>query len=79
MFLGISWFIVSVCTINTVNTMNRIVYVTATLPLIILFILFTRVIYLPGARNGIELLFPTVQRIAEKSVSFYVNSRRTVF
>lgn len=48
--------------------MNRIVYITATLPLLILSILFLRVIYLPGAWRGIELLFPTAQRINERSV-----------
>src|SRR5690606_5904025 len=67
--LGLSWLIVSMCTMhNSVNTMNRIVYVTATLPLLILTILFARVIYLPGAWDGIKLLSPNFNRITEKAV-----------
>ncbi|KAI6177135.1 hypothetical protein M3Y97_00874000 [Aphelenchoides bicaudatus] len=68
-FLALSWLIVTLSTMhNSVNTMNKIVYVTATLPLLFLFILLIRVVYLPGAWDGIRLLYPTVQRIMEKSL-----------
>lgn len=67
--LALSWMIVSMCTMhNSVHTMNRIVYVTATLPLLILSILCARVIYLPGAWDGIKLLYPNFDRITEKAV-----------
>lgn len=68
--MALAWFIVSLCTIHK-NTMNRVVYVFATLPLLILAILLARVVTLPGAYYGIKLLVPDVQRIGEMSVSFF--------
>uniref|UniRef100_A0AC34GWJ0 Uncharacterized protein n=1 Tax=Panagrolaimus sp. ES5 TaxID=591445 RepID=A0AC34GWJ0_9BILA len=76
--LALSWIIVCMCTMhNSVHTMNRIVYVTATLPLLILAILFARVIHLPGAWEGINLLYPTFDRIMEKSV--WQNAVKLIF
>lgn len=57
--LAIAWLIVSLCTIkNSVHTMNRVVYMTATLPVIILAVLLARVLGLPGAMDGIRLMSP---------------------
>ncbi|KAI6235129.1 hypothetical protein M3Y95_00018400 [Aphelenchoides besseyi] len=76
--LALAWLIVVLCTIhNSVHTMNRIVYVTATLPLLILAILFARVSCLPGAYKGIMLLYPDVQRISEQTV--WQNAIKLVF
>lgn len=49
----ISWLILLLCVIKGVQSAGKAVYITATFPFVIMFVLFVRGITLPGAINGI--------------------------
>jgi solute carrier family 6 GABA transporter-like protein 1 len=69
--LAVAWLLVFFCVFNGVHTMNKVVYVTATLPYVIMIVLLTRAITLEGAGNGLALLIPDVGRLSEKAVSAF--------
>ncbi|CAD5222168.1 unnamed protein product [Bursaphelenchus xylophilus] len=76
--LALAWLLVTLCTLNnSVHTMNRVVYVTATLPMVILLLLLIRVIDLPNALEGISLLYPDTNKIFEFGV--WQNAIKLVF
>jgi len=53
----VSFIIVYLCTVNGLKTTGKVVYVSAPLPYILLFILLIRGLFLEGAWDGIKFLF----------------------
>uniref|UniRef100_A0A914VEI7 Uncharacterized protein n=1 Tax=Plectus sambesii TaxID=2011161 RepID=A0A914VEI7_9BILA len=66
--LAVAWLLVFFCVFNGVHTMNNVVYVTATLPYVIMLTLLARAITLEDATKGIALLIPDISRLSEKAV-----------
>lgn len=52
-----SWVIIYICVFNGIKSSGKVVYITATLPYVVLIILFFRAVTLPGASNGLLALF----------------------
>ncbi|KAK0409824.1 hypothetical protein QR680_004783 [Steinernema hermaphroditum] len=63
--LAVAWLIVGLCLIKGVKWIGRVALVTATVPYVIICILFVRSVSLPGAIKGIDyyLLNPDFTRI----------------
>ncbi|XP_044743908.1 sodium- and chloride-dependent glycine transporter 1-like [Chrysoperla carnea] len=60
----ISWLIILLCVIKGVKSAGKAVYITATFPFVIIFVLFVRGITLPGAINGIiYYIYPEWNRL----------------
>ncbi|XP_056154076.1 sodium-dependent neutral amino acid transporter B(0)AT3-like [Lampris incognitus] len=55
--LATAWCVVYVCFIRGITTMGKAVYVTATLPYVVLTIFLVRALTLPGATDGLIYLF----------------------
>nr|DBA17728.1 TPA: hypothetical protein GDO54_016056 [Pyxicephalus adspersus] len=67
--LGLSWVVVFLCLIRGVKSSGKVVYFTATLPYVVLTILFIRGITLEGAVNGIMYyLTPQWDKILDAKV-----------
>jgi SNF family Na+-dependent transporter len=62
--LAIAWIITFLCVFNGINSIGWAVYVTSTVPYLLLIILLMRGLSLPGADIGIEYLFrPNLTRL----------------
>ena len=69
LLLFASWLILYLCTFNGIKTSGKVVYVTATLPYIVLTIMFFRAITLPGAGDGLlELFTPRMESLYSPQV-----------
>ena len=69
LLLFASWLILYLCTFNGIKTSGKVVYVTATLPYIVLTIMFFRAITLPGAGDGLlELFTPRIESLYSPQV-----------
>uniref|UniRef100_A0A8C5B1F4 Transporter n=1 Tax=Gadus morhua TaxID=8049 RepID=A0A8C5B1F4_GADMO len=55
--LATAWFVVYVCFIRGIETIGKAVYVTVTLPYVVLTIFLVRALTLPGAVDGLKYLF----------------------
>ncbi|KAM9775884.1 sodium-dependent neutral amino acid transporter B(0)AT3-like [Syngnathus typhle] len=55
--LGIAWLLVYICFIKGIKSMGKAVYVTTTLPYLVLTIYLVRALTLPGAIDGLVYLF----------------------
>jgi len=68
--LLIAWVLVYFCIWRGIRTTGKIVYVTATLPYVILLILFIKGLTLPGSRDGIlYYITPQWDRLTDPAVS----------
>ena len=68
-FLALAWVIVYFCLWKGVATTGKVVYVTATLPIILLFTFLIRGLTLPGAFDGLEFFFlPKWHKVCEPKV-----------
>ncbi|XP_020832370.1 sodium-dependent neutral amino acid transporter B(0)AT1 [Phascolarctos cinereus] len=66
--LTCAWSVLYVCTIRGIETTGKAVYITSTLPYIVLTIFLIRGLTLKGATKGIEFLFtPNVTELANPS------------
>ncbi|XP_021339837.1 sodium- and chloride-dependent GABA transporter 3-like, partial [Mizuhopecten yessoensis] len=64
-----AWTLVTICLIKGIKSMGKVVYVTATLPYILLTIILIRAIFLPGAIDGILFyLTPDFSKLREPQV-----------
>ena len=68
-----SWVLVFLCLCKGVKSLGRVVYVTATVPYVFLFILLIRGLTLEGSLDGIKYyITPDWKRLLEFKVSFRV-------
>nr|XP_014703972.1 sodium-dependent neutral amino acid transporter B(0)AT1 [Equus asinus] len=64
--LTCAWSVLYVCTIRGIETTGKAVYITSTLPYIVLTVFLIRGLTLKGATNGIAFLFtPNVEELAK--------------
>jgi solute carrier family 6 amino acid transporter-like protein 5/7/9/14 len=64
-----AWFLVFLCLIKGIKSSGKVVYFTATLPFLILFIFFCKAVTLPGAYSGIEYFIkPDLSKLANIKV-----------
>ncbi|KAJ8317812.1 hypothetical protein KUTeg_004636, partial [Tegillarca granosa] len=64
-----AWIMICLCLIKGVRSIGKVVYVTATMPYIILAVLFIRGVTLPGGVDGIiYYLKPNFTRLLDKQV-----------
>lgn len=67
--LLLAWTICYFCIFKGIKFSGKVVYVTATLPYLLMFILFIRGATLPGARTGLEFfLYPDISKLVEMDV-----------
>ncbi|XP_033756245.1 sodium- and chloride-dependent glycine transporter 2-like [Pecten maximus] len=63
------WTLVTLCLVKGVKSMGKVVYVTATLPYILLTVILIRASFLPGAMDGILFfLTPDFEKLKEPQV-----------
>ncbi|XP_061738628.1 sodium-dependent neutral amino acid transporter B(0)AT3-like [Nerophis ophidion] len=55
--LACTWFIIYLCFFKGIKSMGKAVYVTTTLPYVVLTIFLVRAVTLPGATDGLSYLF----------------------
>ena len=68
-FLALAWVIVYFCLWKGVATTGKVVYITATLPIILLFTFVIRGVTLPGAMEGLKFFFlPNWHKVCEPKV-----------
>ncbi|KAI3383826.1 hypothetical protein SNEBB_010244 [Seison nebaliae] len=76
--LFVAWVLVYICIFKGIHTSGKVMYFTATLPYVFLFILLIRGSLLPGASKGIiYYLKPNMTRLAEPEV--WVDAGTQVF
>ncbi|XP_012555642.1 sodium- and chloride-dependent transporter XTRP3A [Hydra vulgaris] len=69
LYLLLSWFICWICMINGIHSEGKVVYITATLPLVLLAAMFFRGVNLKGFQDGLALLFlPDFTRLKDHRV-----------
>ena len=67
--LAFSWIVVFLCLMKGVKSSGKVVYFTATFPYLVLIALLVRGVTLPGALEGLKLLFiPKWEKMLEISV-----------
>ncbi|CAG2189983.1 Sodium- and chloride-dependent taurine transporter [Mytilus edulis] len=67
--LLVSWVVLFLCLMKGIKSVGKVVYVTATLPYILMIILLVRGLTLPGAMNGIRYyIYPNFTRIGDPKV-----------
>ncbi|KAM9823964.1 sodium- and chloride-dependent betaine transporter-like [Neosynchiropus ocellatus] len=67
--LLLAWVICYFCIFKGIRLSGKVVYVTATLPYLLMFILLIRGVTLPGARMGLEyFLVPDFRRLADLDI-----------
>lgn len=67
--LLLAWILVFLCICNGIRTSGRVMYVTVTLPYLILLILFIRAMFLPGSVDGlVYYLKPDFSRLTDLKV-----------
>ena len=77
-FLALAWVIVYFCLWKGVATTGKVVYITATLPIILLFTFVIRGVTLPGAIQGLKFFFlPDWQKVCEPKV--WINAASQVW
>jgi len=77
-FLALAWVIVYFCLWKGVATTGKVVYITATLPIILLFTFVIRGVTLPGAMEGLKFFFlPNWHKVCEPKV--WINAASQVF
>ncbi|KAK6182350.1 hypothetical protein SNE40_010059 [Patella caerulea] len=63
------WIIIFLCIVKSVKSVGKVVYVTATLPYIIITIILIRAVTLPGAIDGIKFyIIPDFTKLANPQV-----------
>lgn len=63
--LLLAWIVCYLCIFRGIKSAGKVVYVTATVPYLLLFILFIRGVTLPGAGDGMKhFLYPELFRLA---------------
>ncbi|XP_049891741.1 sodium- and chloride-dependent betaine transporter-like isoform X3 [Epinephelus moara] len=63
--LLLAWIVCYLCIFRGIKSAGKVVYVTATVPYLLLFILFIRGVTLPGAGDGMKhFLYPELYRLA---------------
>uniref|UniRef100_A0A4X2LWB5 Transporter n=1 Tax=Vombatus ursinus TaxID=29139 RepID=A0A4X2LWB5_VOMUR len=72
--LTCAWSVLYVCTIRGIETTGKAVYITSTLPYIVLTIFLIRGLTLKGATKGIEFLFTPNVTVGLRNVVEYVKS-----
>ncbi|CAB1430241.1 unnamed protein product [Pleuronectes platessa] len=66
--LLLAWVICYFCTWKGIKSIGKVVYFTATVPYLLLLILFFRAVTLPGARQGLfYYLYPDIRILADPS------------
>ena len=71
--LIVAWIIVFGCMCKGIKSSGKVVYVTATLPYILLIVLLIRGVTLPGSKDGIIFYIkPDFSRLADFNVSVLV-------
>ncbi|CAK9291576.1 unnamed protein product [Gordionus sp. m RMFG-2023] len=76
--LVLAWIIIFLCLIKGVKSSGKIVYVSATLPYLILVILFSRGLMLPGALDGIKLFYKPDWR-ALRDIKIWIAAATQIF
>jgi SNF family Na+-dependent transporter len=72
--LFLAWIIVYCCIWKSIKATGKVVYVTATVPYLLLFIFLTRGVMLPGATMGIRFFFePQWEKMMDAKVHFARN------
>ncbi|XP_023341674.1 sodium-dependent proline transporter [Eurytemora carolleeae] len=67
--LLLAWIIIFLCLFKGIKSSGKVVYVTATFPYVVLFILLGRAVTLPGADQGIYFyLYPDPTKLADIKV-----------
>ncbi|ESO94203.1 hypothetical protein LOTGIDRAFT_118867 [Lottia gigantea] len=67
--LAVAWFIIYLCLFKGVESVGRVVYVTATLPFILITIILIKAATLPGSINGLKFyLIPDFSKLGELQV-----------
>jgi SNF family Na+-dependent transporter len=68
--LVVAWILVYFCLWKSVRATGKVVYVTATLPYILLFVFMGRALMLDGASDGLKYFFtPKWESLAEAKVT----------
>ena len=76
--LLIAWVLVYFCIWRGIRTTGKVVYVTATIPYVILVIFFIRGITLPGSIDGIKYyITPQWDRLGDPKVRREIGCKRT--
>ena len=83
-FLVLAWIIVYFCLWKGVAATGKVVYLTATLPIILLFTFVIRGLTLPGAMEGLRFFFlPDWEKVCEPKVwinaASQVSEKRALF
>ena len=79
-FLALAWVIVYFCLWKGVATTGKVVYITATLPIILLFTFFIRGLTLPGAMEGLRYFFyPDWNKVCDPKVWVNAASQVKIF
>ena len=77
-FLALAWLIVYFCLWKGVATTGKVVYITATLPILLLIIFAIRGATLPGAADGLKFFFlPNWSKVWDPKV--WVNAASQVW
>jgi len=71
-WLLVSWLVVLLCHARGIRTSGKVVYVTATLPYLLLLVLLVRALTLPGAAEGVHFLFLPREGTWEKLLDIQV-------